>query len=331
MKRIETYCQQKFLIHFFDNVIYDPFDENRKNWDSLFELLLDNADVFVDNREEIKLSSNPRIKKFWKHSNSGGGEIRELKHHFRAILEDPKSITKLAINPTCLLFLETHEIEEKENLGIFLADLTDYLKKIENISSRPKEIKVHRKEELNQFHGWKNCGIELPPRNSLIITDNYFLQPDYKNETPIYDNLFALLDWILPTALSGQNFHLSIITHKNLENAEKKYKKIMKYLESLKKSYEIKFGLFISSRYDEFHDRDIVSNYFRINVGHSFALLDKDGIPTKDTSIDYKPINGNSDPSYHFKLLETVSTYVKNATCYGEPKNRLLDFFTTNQ
>ena len=181
--------------------------------------------------------------------------------------------------------------------------------------------KIHPKNELNEFGGWNELAANIPPRNSLVIADNHFI----KNEKTFEKNIFQILENFLPNKLFQQDFHFTIITQKELLNPEIKYKKISDFLNSLNKPYIIKFGLYLAEKIKP-HDRDLISNYFRINVGHSFELFNEYGRTNKDTSITYYPNNSESSPSTHFKFLKTFASYTKDAICFGDRQNRLLDY-----
>lgn len=321
MERIETYCQEEFLIYFFENYVVDPIDSKNRICNSFYDLLLSKAEIGVDSTEKLTANiSNPYVKHLIKTTTSGGSKLIPISSYFQNILENKDEIFKC--NPTSLHFLKTHLFANTYSFGVYLADLQNYISKIKSISLAPITIKVHPSNDLNEFEGWSTVTSELPPRNSLIITDNFFLN----NENKYKQNVFQLLTSFLPDELYNQDFHLTIITNRELQNPEKKFKSIRQYLNLLNKPYNIRFGLYLAEKIKP-HDRDLISNYFRINVGHSFELLNENGRPNKDTSITYFPINSGNSPATHFKFLKTFASYIKDLKPIGDDQNRLLEYF----
>lgn len=321
MEKIDTFCQEDFLLYFFRNYIFDPTDQNNRLCNKLFDLFVHKSLIGIDSTEKLfENISNPLIKHLIKMSTSGGSEIHKLPSHFQSILNKEHNIYKA--NPTSLYFFKKHNFEETENCGISISDTLNYLQKTEQLSLGPLTLKVDINDELNEFRSWKDVLKKLPPRNSIVIADNYFLN----NSNQYEKNIFDLLTNILPDKLNNQDFHLSIITQKELIKSEEKYNLIKAHLNSLNKPYNIKFGLFLNDTY-KIHDRNLISNYFRINVGHSFEIFNNRGKPKKNTVITYFPINSEFLPSTHFKLIKSIAENISNAECIGEKENRLLDYF----
>jgi hypothetical protein len=321
MDKIWTYCQEDFLLYFFDNYVVDPTDIKNRICNCFYDLLLKNAEILIDSDKKINPGNpNPYIKHLAKSSTSGGSRITELSGYFQGFKENENIV--LENNPTSLHFLKIHHFQNLNEFGVCISDSLNYLTSINTISSKPTSIKVHPKNELNEFGGWNEFTAKLPPRNSLIIADNHFL----KNEKTYFQNIFQILESFLPHKLFQQDFHFTVITHKELLNPKDKYDLIRKFLDQLKMPYNIKFGLYLADKIKP-HDRDLISNYFRINVGHSFELFNEYRRPNKDTSITYFPINSESSPATHFKLLKTFASYTKEAICIGDKNNRLIEYF----
>jgi len=323
MDKIETYCHEEFILQFLDNFIIDPLDNKSKQCNELYELLLRKSEIGIDSTKKLIVRfDNPYAKYLVKMSTTGGSIIHEVPHYFENIKENPHDILK--DNPCSLHYLKEHSFKNSSDLGLFLSDLTNYLENTADISIRPVGIKVHPKPELNEFFKWSEMKFKLPPRNSIILADNYLLN----NEKRFENNLFDLLKWILPTNLLEQDFHISIITRTGLGNDNtKKYEKIKNFLSTLNRPYSIRLGIFFVTM-NKLHDRILISNYFRINVGHSFELLNDKGTPNKDTMIHYFPINSESNVSSHFSTIRSLSNSIKNAEFLGDRENRLLDFYS---
>jgi hypothetical protein len=318
MNRIETYCQQNFLIHFLENKIYDEFDENYSNWNYLFDLITKRAEIIIDSTKELETSPNPRIKKFLKQSTSGGSTIYEFSSYFQSFLAEHSEILKT--NPTSVYFLKNYLTIQQYNFGLFISDISNYLQNISKLSVSTGKT-VHPLKEFNNFSGWSELESLLPARNAVIIADNYFLDKEHQ-----YDkNVYALINSILPDSIT-EDFHISIITKNDLINPQNKFKSVSDYLKSLKKPYEIRLGLFLTAL-NKPHDRDLVSNYFRINVGNSFDLFNEKGLLNKNTTVSFFPLNTDMGINTHYQYLQIFAQYTKTAQCIGDKTNRLLDYF----
>ena len=165
----------------------------------------------------------------------------------------------------------------------------------------------------------------LPNRNSLIIADNYCLdKPDLYQH-----NIFEMIHALLPAQLSNDEcFHISFITRPDLPAPEKKLDTINTFIETLNKSYDCKVGLFLTQT-NEPHDRDVVSNYFRMKVGYSFDFLNSNGRPKKDTELTLTRIASEDSASTHFNLIESLAEYTRHARhAHGFTENRLLTYFS---
>ncbi len=321
MERFETYCQEDFLLYFFNNYVTNPIDKNNHRCNELFELLLSKAEICVDSTEKLlSETSNPLLKHLIKMSTSGGSRIIHLPYQFHNISEDVGSL--FVSNPAPLYYLSNHSLGCLDNYGIQISDTTNFLQGIDRISQKPVTYRVHSNREFNQFNGWDTMLNNLPPRNSIVIADNYFLD----NESIYPQNLYKMLTMLLPESINHQDFHLTIITKQDLQNPQRKFDQITKFLTTLNRNYKIRFGLFRTA-VNRPHDRDLISNYFRIKIGYSFDIFNERGFPKRDTEINYIPINSESTPRAHFGLLKTLASYTKDADCLGSIENRLLEYF----
>lgn len=321
MEKLESYCKEDFLLYFLNNYVTDPTDLNNRRCNDLYDFFLKKTDICIDSTEKmLSETNNQMIKHLLKMSLTGGPKFILLPYQFKNIDEDEKSL--LVSNPSPFYFLTHHNLYNIEKFGIQISDLNNYLTEIGKISSEVLTLRVHPKQELNQFKSWEDITLFAPQRNSLVIADNYFLD----NEQLYPYNIYKLLESFLPENLSFQDFNLTIITRQELLNPGRKYELINKYLISLNKPYETKFGIFLTAT-NKPHDRYLVSNYLRINVGHSFEIFNDKGNPKKETEITYIPINSGNSTMAHLLLLKTLAEYTKDAQCFGSRENRLLDYY----
>lgn len=132
-------------------------------------------------------------------------------------------------------------------------------------------------------NGWNNLltTLNLPPSNSMIITDNYLLQNDVGGESVGFENLKLILDAILPKTL-GVVFHLLIVTPMPLkispEKANQLYGKLKAYLKTIR-NYEILLEIVFNKT---IHPRKIISNYYVLVCDKGFQLFH----PRKTTQVN---------------------------------------------
>lgn len=316
MNKFISFFQSNFLKDFFQNVPSD-LNQNKEVFLGFWKMLNDNSDkIFVSDLEQIKLlQKNPYIRRLIKHEKK---IIDFLPNHFDNLDEDPTLIFKNFM--PCSFHFYNKKVKELINdSGFFISDLDSCYDSFSKICSKPTSIPVNKDMELNQFKGWDFFAEKLPPRNALILSDNYL----FKSEAYGH-NIFSLLKHFLPDKLN-QNFHLSIVVDENVPNPEKKYETILKYLKNLDVTYKIDFGLFIT-RGKMIHDRDLISNYFRMRSGHGFDLINKNGNIKKNTEINYFPINSEITPSAHFLFLKRLKKETQRSSCIGFENNRLLEW-----
>lgn len=150
--------------------------------------------------------------------------------------------------------------------------------------------------------GWGNMfnGLDFPPSNSLIITDNYLFENVQKNVMVGFENLKMLLNAILPKQLCI-DFHLFIITPttKNCTpaRADKLYDELKTYLKNIR-DYNITLEFVFCNT---LHARKIISNYFVIECDKGFQLFSTDKTKVYDdneieaTSVLHDVLNSKGD------------------------------------
>lgn len=172
--------------------------------------------------------------------------------------------------------------------------------------------------DLKYEKGWENkdiCSvIGNHTCNSMIFLDAYICSQN------ISKNLKPLLRVLLPERLDIP-FHLSIITQlngKQLEYAEQLYQQIKKTVCDIKPHLKVHFTLFHSAK---IHDRVILTNSYRIEVGAGFNLF-IDGKAFNDTVVRYYPLK---DGDYYHWLYKAAKICVNTNYYWGDKQNRLFD------
>lgn len=327
---LETYCQLSFLEHFFDAfpTSTNPFlledSGELKAFMQLSELLIKRSDLLVDklNDLEEKAKTNPILKRLLKSSMTGGSRLYDFSKDFDFLMTDLEYFKQ--VNPIALHYYtcEPQLSEERyQEVGSFVNEKNNWKGKINQLS-QAFSLKVHPKQELNQFKGWVILGNNKLPINAAIIADNYIL----KSTKSFEQNIYKIITSLLPNSLSQNTFHLTIITDKNLVNPKGKFEKVRQFLDKLNKTYSIDFGLFLTSA-NKPHDRDIITNYYRIHSGHSLDYFDDNGRINKSSTLDYFGLNAIPNNPHQLILTEykrAIKYAKQDFDAFGILKNRLL-------
>lgn len=147
-----------------------------------------------------------------------------------------------------------------------------------NIKDDILQLSYYKYFEKNQKYGgvsdgWTNSlkGLELPPYNSLVITDDYLLANTIQDKNVGFENLKMMLNAILPKEL-GTTFHLLIITPMekiSTKKADRLNGELKAYLRTIR-PYD--FNLEFVFR-DTIHPRKAFANYFVIVCDKGFKLF----------------------------------------------------------
>ena len=323
MKVLSTYCQLKFLENIFANIPGAPFnnvifDENNdyQDWIYLCEIIFSNSMLYIDDINGLveKSKNNPFFQKLINRNNSGGSIINE-ESLIDSINDDNDFVCK--IKPTSLHYYNDDLINA--NVGLFFETANTWRNSIRNISAR-KSFSIHRDNRFCTFPGWNfidNLKLRLPT-NAAIISDRYFLQ----RENNYQNNIYSILNNILPLELTNCSFHLSIITRfDNIYKFDQAYNSINNYL-IRSFNYKIDFTLYNAGR-DCPHDRDIVTNYYRLNSGNSFDYYNRNGNIICNTQLEYFALNSESQNNHSLKLKLFKEVMIKSESI-GPKKNRLI-------
>lgn len=210
----------------------------------------------------------------------------------KKIKEDNRNVLEL-INPAYILDLkdqETKAIEEK--YGVIFLPAQNTPKPI--LCKRGWEIHTKDKKPHNWEFFLKGNKINF---HSLVIIDRYFFSSEKGKGETFEDSLFnlrAILSALLPIK-TVHRFTVSII----FDEAQSDYmmKELATRVNKVKKKIigRTPFTLELISidhncyKYDETHDRYIISNYFIINALHKIKAFNKNNEPLcgQKLSFDY--------------------------------------------
>ncbi|MBK8516558.1 MAG: hypothetical protein IPL55_09845 [Saprospiraceae bacterium] len=328
MHKIQTYCQVKFLEVFFNNIPEVSLSEmisgseNSKIYIELSSFLYSKACISVDSIAQIlslAQNGNPFFKKLIKASTSGGSEIIDYSKFFNNLLTELQVALNTPAN-SVHMYYQQNTVLSNSKFGWLTLDNENWQSRFGHLSIK-KSYKVDRNNALNQFTGWSVLSsIELPI-NAAVIVDNYILdKPDhYKN------NIFELMRNLLPEGLDHLDFDLAIITKRDLVNPKGKLEILNNFIQNLQLSYSVKITIYCTPA-DNPHDRDILTNYYRIHSGHSLDYYNKNGNIIKDTTLQIIGLTGEEN-NPHNLILRNIANVASRGKLdfdmYGDGNNRL--------
>ena len=314
MDKIWNYCEVEFLLDLFNGPIPSDFDPEKEAWSSLFKLFHSKSELLVDSKSRLLNGvDNPYVKHLIKQSNSGGSRIHEVPTIFEEIRED-FSFIKKGSNSESPLYFFAKEPPQDRGYGIVVSHPMKKYETIKRLALDTFSVSVSRTKASNQLSGWSDLFRNLPPRNSLIIADNYLLKDNAMDK-----NLFPILEHCIPKGLE-KTFHLLIIAKPDLHNYKLKCQEISEFIESMDADIDLTI---IQA---EYHSRAIVSNYFYIQSDHSFDFFNNRNQVKKNALVTYKPICCEEDSNwFQSKLIELKHTFNNGNKRFGSTKFPLLD------
>lgn len=328
--RFETFCHRQFIDLFFEQWMEyqrnydftDPLTEDL-SFNQLRDLILLKSDLLLDEPElESLASENPFYKILIKNSLAGGSRIHDFSKHFENHIIKESLIN---CSPGALHYFQNFSQENVDGFyhsnGLFVNGSNCWSKKI-NYLSEAKTYNIHFNNSINNFPGWIFLKEKRLPINSFIIVDQFLL----KDSSTFGENLFSIIENILPDSLEDLSFHLSIISsqagHSDRAFIQKKFDRINDFILKLDKPYSVEFTIWLSSsKYT--HNRWMLSNYFHLKSEQSFSYYDKYVKINKEAELSYFGINGRPYKFHHNKL-QSLKEGIRNADVYGTGVNRLL-------
>lgn len=219
------------------------------------------------------------------------------------------------------IFLSESHIEEAKDLGVMAIDMDQTSTNTSLYRDFGKSIS--KKEQLSWSEILKkakhNC-------NAMVMFDNYILNMKE-------DNLFKILDVLLPQKLDDNvPFDLSIYTFES-RNLEEEYKNICKKIGLIRANLKLNLTIYRCGK-DDFHDRAIITNYMWIGCGGGFDLLKKDkrgfhNESGKTTTIPmiYIDLQDSSDwvSDAYSNFINDAKRINRNNMHFGSGTNRLVD------
>lgn len=313
---LKTYTNLHFLKFLFENVpkisLEDVLLDDKKSfiaWEKITDLLFNKCDLYLNTtpNEFISLSTtNPFIRKIIEAQNGGRIKVNIQQKDFDY---------GKPIYPSSIYFLEKN-ITPKN--AVFISSFENWSTKIVDLSKH-KSIAINSLPHLNDLKNWNFLREISLPINSAVIVDRYILT----NKGDLEKNLYSILENLIGCSSAEDKFHLSIITQKNqIFSAEKNlvYNEIKNFLRK-KFGDNVEFGLSLVSR-NVPHDREILTNYYRIKSPNSFNFFNYDSSISCETILEIAPLNVDDLKSLKNKYIE-LNNCLKQADTTGLKQNRL--------
>ncbi len=338
MKRtFETYCQVEFLEWFYSaipNITLSELIQSEKefrdaeSYMNLFNIISKRSILLLDDLDSFKeiAKSNPYFNKLLKNSSTGGSEIIEdLSSWFHSLEPDIVKAELLKLNPMSFLYFGDKFGKEKIN-GISLSSFINFK---ESAIENTKYISVNQcytvsPNSNNTFPGWQFLNTINLPLNSALICDPYL----FAEHSLFKYNLFIILENLLPIVNLECDFHLSFLINNmvHLDDVKKMTKDVEQHLIGLNRPYKICLSVYMISK-EKLHDRNIITNYYRINSGRSFNYYSKNGDVKDFTNLQLIGRNGGPDDST-LEILEEFRKITCNSKSdfdlIGKHENRLI-------
>jgi len=331
INKIDTFCQVKFLELFFDSIPEISLSEIisgndvSKTFLDMSNLIYKKTILSVDDIEYIIMMAkkgHPFFKKLIKSSNSGGSEIKDYSTSFKDLLSNIEFACSTPVYSLHMYF-DTNAVLIKSRNGWFTVLPMNWSSSLLDLSVN-KTFKVDKKSDLNQFSGWHILKEINLPLNAAVIVDNYILDKSDNYE----NNIYMIIKNLLPNRLDHLDFDLSIVTKRDLINPKGKLNLLNSLIKNLQLNYSVKLTIYCTPS-DNPHDRDLVTNYYRVHSGHSLDYFNNKGQINKDTTLQIVGLNGE-DNNPHKLILKNIANVTSkgklNFDMYGIGKNRLLNF-----
>lgn len=271
----DVFCNLLFL----DEVIEKRKEEPYK---TIYQILYRLSNIYLDielNLLKEKIKDNVIYQNLQKRENKGLHSKLDWKN---CVDFDNISDQVFFVDPN---YIENYE-QRRQNKGVLIISNTkkdleylDRLCRLNVFSLIPKSVRTGFEPEVQE--SWRDVfsKVNLRPINSLIISDNFLFNENFENIKEF--SLFNLLLALVPKDLDV-DFHLTIFfcNEKGLFDRNKAAKLIdeIKNLHLTNDDNKLKISIVSHSKKISTHDRHILSNYYLVNSGVGFGVIDVNGI-----------------------------------------------------
>jgi len=253
----------------FENIISSP--DTYPNWNKIIN---DHSAICLDINEvdlDAEINNPDSILFLFMQSNARAIDLVPLDNYFQTIYANPATVID---KPRSVFFLNIDSntaINLQEENGIIIQSKDQIDDKI-LLGSYFKDLPKSTVCESGRILGWQSLiTFDLPPSNSLIISDNFLFKNEERNLLIGEPNIINLIDAILPSNLSV-DYHILIIAEDNrktqqwCENLKTRISIAIKALRPYTIIIEFLFSATI-------HKRVILSNYLNGSCDKGFSVF----------------------------------------------------------
>ena len=253
----------------FENIVSSP--NVYPNWNKIIN---NHSDIAIDinqNDLDSELIDDQSILFLFLQSNAREINIIASDDYFRKIDANPEAVIE---KPRSVFFLNI-DADKAMNLQIENGIIVQAKSNIDDTAlsgSYFKDLPKNTVCESTKDKGWKSLiNFNLPPSNSLIISDNYLFKNEENRIITGEPNTINLIDAILPSTLNV-TYHILIVAEDNkksdvwCENLKVRISTQIKSLRPYNIIVEFLFAVTI-------HKRIILSNYLNGSSDKGFAVF----------------------------------------------------------
>ena len=237
-----------------------PFPDDQslmfmKAWIELYSFL-SRSNIVLDTDEAgflEKTNKDERLKLLWKKATGGYCKIGFNKDTFHSIKDAP------SFHKSVILTKDNYE-REYAQFGVININASNFYNK--GLLYIDNGVAIHSGEKWDWIR-IKDHIAEMGS-NAMVVVDNYVFGSDY---APVQDNIYRLLDSILPESCSSP-YHLSIFYVNGTDNNQTGF---INEIKRIRPNLDLKLEFFRTAASD-FHDRAIITNNMWIGSGAGFSI-----------------------------------------------------------
>ena len=272
------------------------------------------------------LESDEFLKLLWK---------RHLERKSEVVLYESVAIESPISTPEDLsaAYLTSNDNLQCDGLGMQFGVL------VVNALSIPKKEYLFKgqgfllKKNETYEDGYKQFASEIcHPINAMILIDPYLLA---KKEN-LTNNLFGLLDTILPTKKLQIPFQLSIFSMIGEDGDGKQgkevYDAVSNLIKATRKGLNFNLTIYAIGKAEEFHRRMIITNNVLMSADDGFNVFQDNGQAGKNATFNvvFPRLYGDSRKDWSnytrwIRITKNRSDKQSDSMCWGSKENRLFD------
>ena len=266
----------------FENIVL--FSDVNPNWNNI---CCNHADVCLNISDADFSSELIPGTIIFEYINANGGKMPiALAGYFTSIHDEPNIIAEEPRSAFILNISKEKAVEYQSNFGVLVQsseNIDDNILRNSFFKELPKGTIV----ESGSKKGWYNLfHFELPPTNSIVITDDYLLSNEENKTLVGVPNLKEIFDALLPVDLKVP-FHILILTNDN-DKSQKHCEILAGRLKAIivsLREYPIHFEIVFTTA---LHKRKLFMNYISITCDKGFAMFTIKDLKTVRSDNDFR-------------------------------------------